>query len=127
MGPNPGSSKLQKGAPAEPKYFKLYALGLTAELTSIGDSQNRMLVLAMGAQDKKFLEEVLAEFREGIAFHRTQGATEERIRQILGEAIWLAFREVEDPAVRAWICEEFNNAARLAPIVTSYPVSLTRH
>jgi hypothetical protein len=86
-----------------------------------------MLVLAMGVQDKKFLERVLADFREGIAFHRTQGATEERVRQILGEAIWLVFQEVEDPALRAWICEEFNNAARLPPIVTRYPVSLTRH
>ena len=49
----------------------------------------------MGPKDKKSLEPVLAEFRTGIAHHRAQGATEQRIRQILGEAIWLAFQQVK--------------------------------
>lgn len=81
----------------------------------------------MGEQDKKFLKVVVAEFRQGIAYHRAQGATEERIRQIVGEAIWFAFQQVEDRDLRAWICAEFNKVAGLPPIVTNCPVSLTRH
>jgi hypothetical protein len=86
-----------------------------------------MFVLAMGAKDKKSLEAALAEFRKGIAHHRADGATEERIRQILGEAIWLAFQQVEDPELRAWLCDEFSKAARVAPIITNYPGSPTLH
>jgi hypothetical protein len=81
----------------------------------------------MGLQDKKLLEELVEEFRAGIAYHRARGTNEKRIRQILGEAIWLAFQEVKDPALQAWICDEFTKAAQLAPIVTNCPVSLTRH
>jgi hypothetical protein len=33
---------------------------------------------------KERLEPILAEFRKGIAHHRAEGATEERIKQILG-------------------------------------------
>ena len=58
---------------------------------------------AMGTSDKKSLEAVLAEFRRGIAHHRAQGATEDRIRQILGEAIHLAFQQVKDREQRAWL------------------------
>jgi hypothetical protein len=81
----------------------------------------------MAARDKNFLDGVVEEFRTGIAHYRAQGANETRIRQILGEAIWLAFQEIEDPALRAWISDEFTKAAGLAPIVTNCPVSLTRH
>ena len=67
----------------------------------------------MGPRDKKSLELVLAEFRTGIAHHRAQGAIEQRIRQLLGEAIWLAFQQVKDPELRAWLCDEFSKAARV--------------
>jgi hypothetical protein len=81
----------------------------------------------MGMADKKSLEVVLAEFRKGIAHHRAQGVSEERIRQILGEAIWLAFQEVKDPELRTWLCVEFSKAAHLAPIVTNYAANWTIH
>ena len=81
----------------------------------------------MGTSDKKSLEAVLAEFRRGIAHHRAQGATEDRIRQILGEAIHLAFQQVKDREQRAWLCEEFSKAARVALIVTNHPASPTVH
>jgi len=81
----------------------------------------------MDSKAKKSLEAVLAEFRKGIAHHRATGATEERIRQILGEAIWLAFQQVEDPELRAWLCDEFSKAARATPIITNYPASPTLH
>ena len=81
----------------------------------------------MDAKAKKFLEAVLAEFRTDIAHHRAEGASEERIRQILGEAIWLAFQQVEDPELRAWLCDEFSKAARVAPIVTNHPASRRLH
>jgi hypothetical protein len=81
----------------------------------------------MGTKDKKSLEAVLAEFRNGIANHRAQGASEQRIRQILGEAIWLAFQQVKDPELRAWLCDEFTKAARVAPIMTNHPVSRMLH
>ena len=85
------------------------------------------MLVSMDAKAKKSLEAVLAEFREGIAHHRAQGASEERIRHILGESIWLAFQQVEDPELRAWLCEEFSKAARVAPIVTNHPASPTLH
>jgi hypothetical protein len=106
--------------------FKLQALGLTAEVASLGEKHNRCSS-AMDAKAKKSLEAALAEFRKGIAHHRGQGATEKRIRQILGESIWLAFQEVADPELRAWLCEEFSKAARVAPIVTNQPTSPTVH
>jgi len=106
--------------------FKLQALGLTAEVASLGEKHNRCSS-AMDAKAKKSLEAALAEFRKGIAHHRGQGATEKRIRQILGESIWLAFQEVADPELRAWLCEEFSKAARVAPIVTNHPTSPTVH
>ena len=81
----------------------------------------------MDSKAKKSLEAVLAEFRKGIAHHRAEGASEERIRQILGEAIWLAFQQVEDPELRAWLCDEFSKAARVAPIVTNHPASRRLH
>ena len=81
----------------------------------------------MGTTNKESLKPVLAEFRKGIAHHRAQGATEERIRRILGEAIWLAVQEVKDPNLRAWLCEEFSKAARVAPIVTNHPANRKLH
>jgi hypothetical protein len=69
----------------------------------------------------------LAEFSRGIAHHRAEGATEERIRQLLGASLWLVVQEVDDPALRAWLCEELTKAARLAPIVTNYPANWTLH
>ena len=81
----------------------------------------------MGTTDKKSLELVLAEFRQGIAHHRAQGVSEERIRHILGEAIWLAFQQVKDPELRAWLCVEFSKAAHLAPIITNHPANWTLH
>lgn len=82
-----------------------------------------MLRTAMGTTHKKSLEVMLAEFRRSITHHRAQGASDERIREILGEAIWLAFQEVKDPELRAWLCEEFDKATR----VTSHPSSRTLH
>ena len=81
----------------------------------------------MGPRDKKSLEPVLAEFRTGIAHHRAQGASEQRIRQILGEAIWLAFQQVKDPDLRAWLCYEFGKAAQVPPIATNHPGSRKLH
>ena len=46
---------------------------------------------------KERFEPVLAEFRRGIAHHRAEGATEERIWQLLGASIWLVLQEVDDP------------------------------
>jgi hypothetical protein len=70
---------------------------------------------------------VLAEFRTGIAHHRATGASEERIRQILGEAIWLAFQQVTDPDLRSWLCDEFSKAALVPPIATNHPSSRKLH
>ena len=81
----------------------------------------------MRTTNKKSLEAVLAEFRRGIAHHRAQGATEERIKQILGESIWLAFQHVEDRQLRAWLCAEFSKAAKVAPIITNHPSSCKVH
>jgi hypothetical protein len=85
------------------------------------------MLASMDVKAKKSLEAVLAEFRTGIAYHRAQGASEERIRHILGESIWLAFQQVEDPELRAWLCEEFSKAARVVPIVANHPSSLKLH
>jgi hypothetical protein len=52
----------------------------------------------MGTPDKKSLKAVLVEFRRSIAHY----ASGKRIRQLLGEAIHLAFQEVKDPELRAW-------------------------
>jgi hypothetical protein len=106
--------------------LKLNVLGLTAELAFAADKQVAFSP-AMGLQDKKLLEEMVEEFRAGIAQHRARGTDEKRIRQILGEAIWLAFQKVKDPTLQAWICDQLTNAAHLAPIATNCPVSLTRH
>jgi len=46
---------------------------------------------------KERFEPILAEFREGIAHHRAEGATEERIKQILSASVRLAKQQVEDP------------------------------
>ena len=81
----------------------------------------------MGATDKKSLEAMLAEFRKGIAHHRSQGVSEERIRQILGEAIWLALEQVKDPELRTWLCVEFSKAARVTAPVTNRPASRMLH
>jgi hypothetical protein len=81
----------------------------------------------MGARDRKSLEPVLEAFRTGIAHYRAQGATEQRIRQILGEAIWLAFQQVTDPDLRAWLCDEFSKAARVPLIPTNHPSSRKLH
>jgi hypothetical protein len=76
---------------------------------------------------KEGFEPILAEFRRGIAHHRAAGVTEERIRQILGESIWLAFQQVEDPELRGWLCDEFTKAASVAPIVSTHAASHTLH
>jgi hypothetical protein len=73
------------------------------------------------------LSHVLAEFRKGIAHHRAEGATEERIKQILSASVRLAVQEVDDPELCAWLCEESSKAARVAPIVNNYPLSQTMH
>ena len=76
---------------------------------------------------KERFQPVLDEFRRGIAHHRAEGATEERIRQILGSSMWLVLQEVDDPLLRSWLCDEFTKAARLAPIRTNYPANWTLH
>jgi hypothetical protein len=81
----------------------------------------------MDAKRKRSLKTVLAEFRKGIAHHRAQGATEERIRQLLGEAIYLAFQHVKDPEHRVWLVDELSKAARVAPIMTNHPASRILH
>jgi hypothetical protein len=81
----------------------------------------------MDARAKQSLEIVLAEFRRGIAHHRAQGATEERIRQILSASIRLAVHEVHDPKLCVWLCDEFSKAARVPLIMNSHPLSQTRH
>ena len=86
-----------------------------------------MLSIAMKKTDKKSLKAVVAEFRRCIARHRAQRSSEERIRQILGEAIHLAFQEVKDPKERAWLCEEFDKAARVAASVVTHPASRKLH
>ena len=87
-----------------------------------------MLSTAMKQTDKRSLELVIAEFRRGIAHHRRQGVSDKRIRQILGEAIHLAFQVVKDPEQRAWLCEEFDKAARVAsPILASHAASQLLH
>jgi hypothetical protein len=77
----------------------------------------------MDTKARRSLELVLAEFRKGIAHHRAQGATEERIRQILSASIRLAVQEVEDAKLCVWLCDEFSKAA----IVNSHPLSQTLH
>ena len=86
-----------------------------------------MLSTAMKKTDKKSLNAVVAEFRRRVARHRAQRLSEERIRQILGEAIHLAFQEVKDPGERAWLCEEFDKAARVAALVVTHPASRKLH
>lgn len=82
----------------------------------------------MDAKGKKSLELVLAEFRRGIAHHRSQGASDKRIRQLLGEAIHLAFQEVKDPELRVWLCGELDKAARRGPILAKQAkVLMLRH
>jgi hypothetical protein len=76
---------------------------------------------------KESLELVLAEFRKGIAHHRAEGATEERIKKILSASVRLAVQQVDDPELCAWLCEEFSKTARVAPIVTNYVASPTLH
>src|SRR5262245_23026402 len=82
----------------------------------------RCFCLPMDANAKKSLELVLAEFRKGIAHHRAEGATEERIRQILSASIRLTVKEVHDPRLCIWLCDEFSEAAK----VPSRKQSLTK-
>jgi hypothetical protein len=84
-----------------------------------------MLSTGMKKTDKKSLKAVVAEFRRCIARDRAQHSSEERIRQILGEAIHLAFQEVKDREERAWLCEEFDKAARVGAI--THPASRKLH
>ena len=84
-----------------------------------------MLSTGMKKTDKKSRKAVVAEFRRCIARHRAQHSSEERIRQILGEAIHLAFQEVKDREERAWLCEEFDKAARVGAI--THPASRKLH
>jgi hypothetical protein len=76
---------------------------------------------------KERLEPILAEFCKGIVHHRAEGATEERIKQILAASIRLAVQQVEDSELCAWLCDEFSKAAKVAPIVTNYPASRMLH
>lgn len=79
------------------------------------------------AKAKERINSIIAEFRREIARHRAEGATEAQIKQLLGASIWRALQEVEDPELRAWVCEEFGKAARVPSIVTGYPPSGTLH
>ena len=79
------------------------------------------------SKTKERFSPVIAEFRTGIAHHRAEGADEALIKRLLGEAIWLALREVEDAEIRAWLCEEFSKAARVPPIVSTCPGNPTVH
>jgi len=81
----------------------------------------------LDAKAKQRLEPILAEFRKGIALHRAQGATEERIQQILSASVRLAVQQVDDPALCIWLCEQFSKAANAAPIMTNHPANSTRH
>ena len=74
---------------------------------------------------KERLEPILAEFREGIAHYRAEGASEERIKQILTAAVRLAVEQVHDPVLCIWLCEEFTRIARLSPIVANHPATPT--
>jgi hypothetical protein len=76
---------------------------------------------------KKRLEPVIEEFRRGIAHHRAEGATEALIKRLLGESMWLAIREVKDPEVRVWLCDQFRKAARVAPIASDHALGQTIH
>jgi hypothetical protein len=76
---------------------------------------------------KKRLAPIVAEFRKGIAHHRAAGASERQIKELLGASLRLALEHVEDPKLRAWLCEEFRNAAKLTLITTNYSPSRTRH
>jgi len=81
----------------------------------------------MDAKAKASLIPVLVEFRRGIAHHRAEGATEERIKQILSASVRLAVQQVDNPELCAWLCEEFSKAASVAPIVNNHPLSQTMH
>ena len=72
-----------------------------------------MLYTSMGTKNKKSLEAVLAEFRRDIAHYRSESASNERIRRLLGEAIHVAFQEIKDPELRAWFCDELDKAAQV--------------
>ena len=60
---------------------------------------------------KKSLRRALEKFREGIANHRAEGASEARIEQILSASVRLAVQQVHDPELCVWLCEEFAIAA----------------
>ena len=62
---------------------------------------------------KELLQRVLEEFRESIAHHRAEGASEARINQILSASVRLAVQQVHDPELCVWLCEEFAIAAEL--------------
>lgn len=81
----------------------------------------------MDQKAKKSLEVVVAEFRKGVAYHRAEGATEERIRQILSASIRLAVQGVQDAELCAWLCDELSKAADLAPIVNNHPLHQSVH
>lgn len=70
---------------------------------------------------------VIEEFRREIAHHRAEGASERLIKRLLGASVWLAFQEVEDPEIRAWLTDEFTKATRVSPIVPNYPLDRTVH
>ena len=76
---------------------------------------------------KHLLQRVLEEFREGIAHHRAEGASEARIKQILSASVRLAGQQIDDPELCVWLCEEFAMAAKLAPILATHPKSPTLH
>lgn len=76
---------------------------------------------------KKRFEPVIEEFRIGIAHHRAEGATEALIKRLLGESMWLALKEVQDPEVRAWLCDEFRKAVQVSPSVSNPAPGSTIH
>ena len=86
-----------------------------------------MPIQMIDSEAKKRFKRVIAEFRRGIAKRRAEGATEALVKRLLGESIWLAVQEVEDPELRAWVCDEFSKAARVSPIVTNHPLGPTVH
>jgi hypothetical protein len=49
-------------------------------------------------KDKERFDLILAKFRKGIAHRRAEGATEERIKNILAASVRMAVQQVDDPS-----------------------------
>ena len=113
------SIKLEGGT----RFTRLEVDAILGSLLSCSCDSNTMI--DQKARDR--FELILAEFRKVIAHHRAEGATEERIKNILTASIRLAVQQVEDLELCAWLCDEFSKAAHVAPIVTNYPSTRTLH